>query len=368
MSTKNLFYFLATAALIVAVLIMGASVFKPLAFGVFFALAIAPLTNWIYKKINLWSVSIVCAFLIVFIPLTGLFVGLGYQLVTIAEEMPNVQQEFGAKYQDWLNRINGVLPEEATISQEDVFQGIKNLIQQPLNYLSSAASVSVALLGGVGLTILFCFFWLYYRIGFHNFILQQTNESNRDRLQEALSEIQEVSKGYIMGLFIVMLILGALNTVAFYFIGVKYAFFWGFLAGVLAVVPYVGSFLGGLFPFLYTLLTSDYSLQPVLVVAAALVIQAIEGNFVTPFIVGDKVNVNPFFAILALLFGSLIWGIAGMILAMPAIGIFSSICNYVPRLKPIGHILSTDLRGNGKAFLKRWDKPRFRIGESSKSK
>ena len=67
-------------------------------------------------------------------------------------------------------------------------------------------------------------------------------------------------------------------------------------------------------PTLYALINYDSLWMPVLVVILYVSVQALEGNFLTPKIVGSKVSLNPLFALIALFTGGMIWGIAGMIL------------------------------------------------------
>jgi predicted PurR-regulated permease PerM len=68
-------------------------------------------------------------------------------------------------------------------------------------------------------------------------------------------------------------------------------------------------------------------------------VQFLEGNFITPNIVGSKVGVNPLAAIVALILGGMIWGVAGMILSIPFTAILKVIFDHVPGLEPIGFLL-----------------------------
>lgn len=74
-----------------------------------------------------------------------------------------------------------------------------------------------------------------------------------------------------------------------------------------------------------------------------LFIQQLEGNFITPKIVGDKVDINPLFAILALLFFGSFWGIAGVILALPLISIVKIILEHFDETKALSILMSSDI-------------------------
>jgi putative heme transporter len=151
-----------------------------------------------------------------------------------------------------------------------------------------------------------------------------------------------VIQGYISGLLLVTLIIAALNTIGLLVLGIDHAIFFGILSGVLTIIPYVGIFIGALFPFLMALITKDSIWYAIGVVIVFTVVQFLEGNFITPRITGSKVSINALAAIIALLIGGKILGIAGMILAVPAIGIFKILLSYSQRLKPFVILLGDD--------------------------
>ena len=84
-------------------------------------------------------------------------------------------------------------------------------------------------------------------------------------------------------------------------------------------------------------------LTPLLVIAVFGTVQFLEGNFITPRIVGSKVSINPFMAMLALIIGGELWGISGMILFVPLIGILRVIFEQIEELKPYGYLLGNKI-------------------------
>jgi putative heme transporter len=150
-------------------------------------------------------------------------------------------------------------------------------------------------------------------------------------------------QGYISGLMLVTLIIAALNTFGLLILGIDHAIFFGVLSGVLTIIPYVGIFIGALFPVLMALITKDSAWYALGVVIVFTVVQFLEGNFITPRITGSKVSINALAAIIALLIGGKILGVAGMILAVPAIGVVKIIIAYSQRLKPFVILLGDDV-------------------------
>ena len=139
-----------------------------------------------------------------------------------------------------------------------------------------------------------------------------------------MSRIYEVVKDYLAGLVLVILVIGTLMTVGLLILGVDYAVFFGFFGACLVLIPYFGISLGSLLPAAYTLVTQDNPLKALGVIGVFLFVQMIEGNFITPYIVGSKVSINPLAAIVVLILWENIWGLPGLILALPMTAIIKS--------------------------------------------
>lgn len=167
---------------------------------------------------------------------------------------------------------------------------------------------------------------------------------------QVFNKIKKTVQSYVGGMGVVVIILTVLNTVGLYFIGIDYPLFWGALAGVLAIIPFIGTLIGGLLPLLYSISTSDYTWQPIAVATYYFAVQQLEGNFITPKVIGDKVNINPLFAIFALLFFGSFWGIAGVVLALPLISIIRIVFSYVEATKPLAILMSSNISKKSHKF------------------
>lgn len=186
---------------------------------------------------------------------------------------------------------------------------------------------------------------MYYKSNFKRFIIQSFEKSSRPDIKETLKKIKDTIQSYIGGLGLVIVILSTLNTIGLTLIGIEHAIFWGCLAGALAIIPYIGTMLGGLLPFIFALSSAEASWQPYAVIVYYLIIQQIEGNFITPKIVGDKVDINPLFALIAILFFASYWGIAGVILALPLISILKIILAQFKQTENLSILMSSDISG-----------------------
>ena len=127
-----------------------------------------------------------------------------------------------------------------------------------------------------------------------------------------------------------------------YICGVEHAIFFGVIGAILNIIPYVGPFIGALLPMSYALLTMDNLLSPLLILGAYQAIQLLEGNYLTPKIVGSQVNLNAFMTFLGLLLGASVWGVAGMILIIPILAILREIFDLSSSTKPFALLLGEE--------------------------
>ena len=111
------------------------------------------------------------------------------------------------------------------------------------------------------------------------------------------------------------------------------------------LIPYVGIWLAALLPILLSLITLSPS-HAIAVIAWVATVQFIEANFVTPMIIGSKVSMNPMVAMIALLLGETIWGIQGLILALPLVAMLKVIFDFVPTLNAYGFLLGAAPKRN----------------------
>ncbi len=156
-----------------------------------------------------------------------------------------------------------------------------------------------------------------------------------------MGEASQVAQKYLGGLGTMVMILWVLYGIGFSIVGIKNPFFFAILCGVLEIVPYVGNLTGNIITVLMTMAQGgDVSMIFGVLITYAF-IQFFQNNVLTPLIVGSEVNINPVFTIMALMFGQLVWGVPGMILAIPMLGIFKIICDHVESLKPIGFVIGT---------------------------
>src|SRR5690606_38837809 len=118
-----------------------------------------------------------------------------------------------------------------------------------------------------------------------------------------------------------------------------YAWFFGTLAALLLLIPYIGITIGSILPALFALATKDSAYYALGVIIWFQIVQFLEANFITPNIVGGKVNISPLVAIIALLLGGKLFGLTGLILAMPMVAVIKVLLDASDEWKAFGYVL-----------------------------
>ena len=331
------------AFLIVYGLIEAKTILVPLAFAALLSMLVYPVVKWIEKRLRWRPGAILLSFVLAFIPVLAVISFFSWQFIDVYEEMPAIWEKLQGGLEQAFVWVNKKLHFTRSSPEEWAQNNVKNFLQGPISFLGSGLSSSSTFVVQFGLTFIYAFFFLFYRDAFQKFVLSQTPKIENGNKRELLGEIQQVGQQYFSGLLIVIAILGLLNSLGLWIIGINYPLFWGYLAAFLAVIPFIGTFLGGVLVFFYAIAITDTLWQPIAVILWFNFIQFIEGNLITPKIIGESVDLNPFIGILSLIIGGSIWGVAGMVLAFPIMAILKKLMEQVPVLEPFTNLLGKDL-------------------------
>ena len=267
--------------------------------------------------------------------------------------LSNQLNDFTVKIMDTLSKvlvyINGNVDNMDDLNGEDVVERGKEIISNSFGSLAkSTFSNAASFLTGLVITIIFTFLFLIYRVGLTKAFVAFGNDENKVKIFRMLKNIQCVGKKYLSGMFLLIIILGVANSLGLWIIGIDSPFLFGFIAAILSIVPFIGTVIGASIPILYSFVSSDSLWIPFAVIILFWAIQTIESNYLNPKIVGSSLNVNPLVAILSLLIGSSVWGVAGMILFLPFVAILKVVCEEFDQLKPISMLISNDIGNNNK--------------------
>jgi len=358
---KNYTIALSGLALTIAALILGRGIIIPWAFAITLSLLLLPFCNFLERFLHRRIISAILAILLAILPVLGLLLFFSWQLAHLGADLPNISAKIQQSINElftWTNQQFGLTRAEGT---NWLRQNVSAILKAPTRLISEGITISGTLLINTFLVFLYTFFLLWFRRDIRQFLVIQFQPSRRAAGQKMIHRITGVVQQYTFGLLQVIAILTVLNSIGLWAIGIDYPWLWGTLAAFLAIIPYIGTTLGGLLPFLYALATTGTYWQPLAIIAYYQLVQQLEGNFITPYVIGANVKINPLVAIISLLIGGMIWGIAGLILALPFTAILRILLSYWPPFKPIAALMSDEIERKNGIDWEALDKDKHRL-------
>jgi predicted PurR-regulated permease PerM len=319
----------------------------PLCIAAILATLFLPFCNWLEKhKVPKWGAAFICL-LILLIVILGFVAVLIWQIGELTSDIGLVKAkaiELVTHVQDYLFTQFGI-----TIAKQDQllnaerpsYTSIMQLLVESATYIFTTLILILA----------YVVLLLYYRGHIKQFFIKITLPPQQDEMGEILNNAAHVSHQYLIGLSKMILFLWIMYGIGFSILGVKNALFFAILCGVLEIVPFVGNITGTTLTTLFAALhgASDYMLIGIIITYA--VIQFIQSWFLEPLILGAQVKLNPFFTIIALVLGNLIWGILGIILAIPLTGMLKIVCDHIDSLKPYGFLIGEVKRSKSEKLV-----------------
>ncbi|WP_114750725.1 AI-2E family transporter [Pleomorphovibrio marinus] len=327
---------------IIFVLIVGRSLLIPLMLGGYIAILMIPLCNWMENRKVPRVLSAFFSLLLSIITISGIITLIVVQVSNFSKDLEDVSERMNNYIRDVdkfaTEKLDTDLGISDGISKNQLFEFIESNSESVSDFVLN----TLGSLTGVVLVPVFIFFMLIYRDHLEAFVARFFKEHNEEEVKDQIRSLRKVVQFYIIGVIKVMGILAILNTAALWIIGVKHALFFGILAALFNIIPYLGPFLGAILPFIFAFLTMDGLIYPFAVVISFTIIQMFESNFLTPKIVGSNVNLNALITFMALLVGGAIWGVAGMILIIPTLAILKRIFDLSESTKPFSYLLGED--------------------------
>lgn len=156
---------------------------------------------------------------------------------------------------------------------------------------------------------------------------------------QALDEITQQIQRYLLVQVVTSIMVGVATGLAFWALDLKHAAVWGFAAGVLNLIPYIGSaVITGAAALVAFLQFGEFD-KAFYVAAASLVIHTIVGNLLVPWLTSRAGRMNPVAVFIGVLAWGWLWGVWGLLLGIPILMIVKAICDRVDQLKPVGELL-----------------------------
>lgn len=336
--------------LVFAGLYYAKSFLMPLFIGGLLATLFLPFCNWMEKKkVSEGLAAFICLLTLLLI-ISSFVALLGWKISELINDIALIKQkaiETGSHIQEYLfNHLN--------ISIEEQFQILKDEQPSFTSIMRTMAGSFAYVLTNLILVMVYMSFLLYYRVHIRNFFLKLAVPSQRSEMEQIINSATLISQQYLLGLSKMIVLLWIMYGIGFSFIGVKDALFFAILCGLLEIVPFVGNITGTTLTVLVAALHgATFSLLGGIVLTYG-VVQFIQGWVLEPLILGPQVKINPLFTIIALVLGELLWGIPGIILAIPLTAMFKIVCDHIEPLKPYGFLIGEiEIKKAEKSFIKK---------------
>jgi predicted PurR-regulated permease PerM len=321
--------------LLVYVLFNLQDIIIPLAFAMVLAILLNPLYNWLQRQKLPKTLSIIITILTTLIVFGGIMYFLSVQIAKFSDTLPLLKQKMDAltiQLEEWTQANLGLTVQKQVELVNEALKNSKTLVGSTLS--SALGTLSMILLMPV-----YIFLFLFYKPLMLNFLFEVFAEENSKQVSEILDETKSAVQSYMVGLLLEALIVAVLNSTALLILGVKYAILLGVIGAILNLIPYIGGVIAIALPVLIATVTKDGYNTQVGILIAYLIIQFIDNNILVPRIVSSKVQINALISIVAVLLGASLWGVPGMFLSIPFVGILKIICDRIPELKPWGKLL-----------------------------
>jgi predicted PurR-regulated permease PerM len=334
------------------VIIIAKGILIPLSLAYLFATLIYPLVIWL-KRLRFPNTLAILTSVLLFIGLIFLAFNFFFQQMQgLLDDLPVIREKALLNLQVIRQTIEDTFGISSEYQHTWVSERIQHLFDSSSNFTKNAFNATAGTVFKLLLIPVFMFYLINSRDRYRGFIAMILPSGLKPKAEDLMSKMSNVSQHYIQGVFIVILILCVLNTLGLYIIGLKYAMVFGVLSALFNVIPYFGNWIGASLPLLFALLTGETPSLFFGVLLVYIIIQFIEHNILTPNITGGNVLLNPLVTIVGIIIGEMVWGVAGMLIVIPAMASLKILFQNVDSLKPLAHVLGSE-EPHHKAWLRK---------------
>jgi AI-2 transport protein TqsA len=331
---------IATYGLLIVVLIIHLlqqleSILQPLLVAAFVGYVLQPVQRWLVNR----GVRPLLAYILILFALAGAFVAVGQAVFQSAATItPDRLDSHRDKLEQFINKAAGEMgysgEEPATAKLREVLKGEQTRV------VTAAGRFGGALTLFCVVVFIYIVFLMAERVTFSKRMALAFGETRATHIQTVVGSINEAIAKYIAVKGWISFVTGALSLVVFAIFGIDFAILWGVLIFLLNFIPYLGGLVGMGPPILLAFLQFDSPWIGIATAALMIGIQIFTGQYLEPKMAGRKLNLSPLLILLALAFWGYLWGIVGMILAVPLTVVCKIVLDNIPETKPVGTLMS----------------------------
>jgi len=312
----------------------------PLILALLISLGFRPMVRGLSGK----KVPVALSILLVLFIVAGFSVLLSTIVVNGVEEMVAAAPAYEEKMDRLLGETAGSVREAAKgvglggyeFNWKDTIE-----VESIMRFAASSVGGVVSLTGNLFLALLYLVFLLLGTEAFPGKIQQAFRPDLSVRISRALESIDTHVRRYLISKTIISLVTATIVTVILLAFGVDFALFLGLVTFFLNFIPNIGSIIATAFPGLVALIQFESFGQALLIILLLVIVQTVMGNFIEPKLMGERLDLSPLTILLSLVFWGWLWGIWGMIMAVPIASLIKIICDSIEPLKPFGVLMGS---------------------------
>lgn len=317
-------------------------ILAPIAIGLLLALALVPLAKLLEKAgLVRWLASIICTLLV-----TALLFGIGWGAIEYIASLRTSFSDIWSEIEPRLNELSSWISNKFNLESFDLIERTKTYLSDSSSSIGRRTFTAIGSafngLGNLLLIIVNTFFILNYRKHFANFLFKLTRENNNINVSIILSNSVKIVRKYLVGRLLLIVILSILYGIGFTVIGLDYAWPIAIVSAFFSILPIIGNILAALLTSALALLTTGDPMMIVYVLIIFSLTQFIESYILTPLILGNEVDLHPFFSVVVVLIGGAFWGFEGYLLALPYFGILKVILDQSDSTRPYAYLLGNE--------------------------
>lgn len=331
--------YLATTLLVILLLYYGQTLFVPMFYGLFIAIVLYPICRWLEKHGFSKSMAVTAGLLIVLLLFAALVWLLLLQFSAFRQDLPELRTKLEPSLIDLQNWLAANF--NFSIASQNAWwqKTSENLTGNSSGMVAGIFNKTVAGLFSLFIIPVFAALFLYNRKDFVLFLEKLTGDNYKDRLHRILDQTILTYFHFIKGMAFVYLIVGVLNSIGLLALGIKHAILFGFLTAIMTIIPYIGIFISALLPITIAWITKDSIWYPLGVVGVFVFVQYLEANIIFPRVVATQLNISTWATLVAIIAGGILWGVSGMILFIPFLGMLKLVTDNVPEWEAVNVLI-----------------------------
>lgn len=322
--------------------IIGQSIWVTLFMSFLIATLLLPLSNFLENKLRFPRIvsSLVSPIFFVSILLLVFYL-LGLQMVQFKNDLPGFKEQIVNLFHAGQHFVYKHFGVDETQQLHYINSGAESTLKKGTSLVGQIVFSFTSIISSLAFIFLYTFFILLYRKHIMKFGIWCFKPRYKSHIKFIGSQIKSIVKQYLIGLFIQVTCVTTLLFTAFSIIGINYGFLFAALCGILNLIPYVGIFSATVLAALVTLATGE-AIHAVWVIISVVIVNSIDGNIITPKVIGSKVQLNSFLVFFGLIVAESLWGISGMFLAIPILAITKILFDNIEGMEALGFLLGED--------------------------